>query len=280
MDPDARSRPPIDRDRLVGLLDGTGIDVEVLEQAGSTNAVAAERVRAGVADHRTVVLAEHQTAGRGRLDRGWETPARSALTFSTVLRPDVSPQRWPWLPLLVGYAVHRALAEHGVPSALKWPNDVLVDPSAPSPGTPGKVAGILVERVEGRTGPVAVAGIGLNVTTTADELPVATATSLLAATERAPDRTDLLATLLRTLVATHDDWRTSEEEWLRTAYQAACDTVGRDVRVELPGGEPLRGRALAIDHEGRLVVQGPEGPVRLSVGDVVHVRPSATQPPW
>ncbi len=266
MDDAPRSRPPIDRARLARLLEGTGTDVAVLEEAGSTNAVAADRVRAGEGRHGSVVLAEHQTAGRGRLDRVWETPARSALTFSMVLQPDVTPQRWPWLPLLVGYAAHRALAHHGVVSALKWPNDVLVDDR--------KLAGILVERVEGPGGPVAVAGLGLNVSTTAGELPVRTATSVHEATGRPVDRTDLLAALVREVVGQLEDWRASDGTALHAAYVRACGTIGRDVRVELPSGDPLVGRAVGVDDQGRLLVDGPGGQVALSVGDVVHVRPS------
>lgn len=264
MDDARRSRPPIDRARLARLLEGTGTDVLVLEEAGSTNAVAADRVRAGEARRGSVVLAEHQTAGRGRLDRAWETPARSALTFSVVLQPDVDPQRWPWLPLLVGYAVHRALARHGVVSALKWPNDVLVGDR--------KVAGILVERVEGPGGPVAVAGVGLNVSTTVEELPVPTATSVQEATGRPVDRTDLLAALVREVVDTLEDWRGSDGTALHAAYAGACGTIGRDVRVELPSGDPVVGRAAGVDDQGRLLVDAPGGPVALSVGDVVHVR--------
>lgn len=267
MDDTRRSRPPIDRARLARLLEGSGTDVVVLEEAGSTNAVAADRVRTGRAGHGSVVVAEHQTAGRGRLDRAWETPARSALTLSVVLQPDVAPQRWPWLPLLVGYAAHRALARHGVVSALKWPNDVLVDDR--------KVAGILVERVEGPEGPVAVAGLGLNVSTTADELPVPTATSVQEATGRPVDRTDLLAALVREVVGGLEDWRGSDGAALHAAYADACSTIGRDVRVEVPSGAPLRGRAAGVDDQGRLLVDGAGGRVALSVGDVVHVRPGA-----
>ena len=178
-------RPPLDVDRLVA---GSPWPVEVLDQAGSTNALLAERARAG-ADPQALV-AEHQTAGRGRLDRTWETPPRAALTFSVLLRPAVEADRWPWLPLLVGYAVRETLPA-SAEASLKWPNDVLIGDR--------KVAGILVERVESRSGPAAVVGIGLNVSTTPAELPVPTATSLAIELGAEPDRTDLLLGLLNEL---------------------------------------------------------------------------------
>jgi BirA family biotin operon repressor/biotin-[acetyl-CoA-carboxylase] ligase len=257
--------------------------VEVLEEATSTNAVAAERARAGAPEGRLVV-AEHQTAGRGRLDRTWETPARSGLTFSLVLRPRVAPGDWPWLPLLTGHTIAKTLRAEGWAAGVKWPNDVLVedrsDPAAPA----RKVAGILLERVETPTGPAAVVGVGLNVSLTAEELPVATATSLAleprdaGAGPAVPDRTDLLIALAAGLREAYDAWQAggpAATSRLRSSYAAACLTVGRDVRVELPAAEPLVGRATGVDGSGRLLVAGPRGEVAVSAGDVVHVRPAA-----
>src|SRR5690348_3280218 len=114
-------RPPLDPGRL-GV--PAGWRVEVVEATPSTNADLSERARAGE-EPGLVLVTEHQTAGRGRLDRVWETPARSSLTFSVLLRPDVPPTSWSWLPLLTGYAVQAALADRLPDIALKWPNDVL-----------------------------------------------------------------------------------------------------------------------------------------------------------
>jgi BirA family transcriptional regulator, biotin operon repressor / biotin---[acetyl-CoA-carboxylase] ligase len=257
----ADPRPPLDPERLSAL--GRGLHVEILEAAASTNAVVAERARAG-ARHGLVVVAEHQTAGRGRLDRSWLTPARSSLTFTVLLHPRVPAAEWPWLPLLAGHAVVIALREAEVPAGVKWPNDVLIGER--------KVAGILVERVETADGPVAVLGIGLNVSTAADELPVDTATSLALATGSAPDRTELLVRLLGRLVDEYDAWQAGgpgRTAALRAAYTRACVTLGREVRVELPGGESRTGVAREIDEGGRLVV----GDLVVGAGDVVHVRP-------
>jgi BirA family transcriptional regulator, biotin operon repressor / biotin---[acetyl-CoA-carboxylase] ligase len=247
-----------------------GLRVEVVDSSPSTNVDVAARAVAGEPEG-LVLVTEHQTAGRGRLDRVWTTPPRACLTFSVLLRPDVPAVHWPWLPLLAGYAVWSGLREHTDGAGLKWPNDVLLDER--------KVAGILVERRETPTGPVAVVGIGLNVSLTADELPVPHATSLLLADGAAPDREDLLGGILRAMVAAYDEWRREPGgSRLRAAYDAACVTLGRRVRVELPSAPPLVGTAVDVDRQGRLVVDADDGGGRTAVGagDVVHVRAAAT----
>jgi BirA family biotin operon repressor/biotin-[acetyl-CoA-carboxylase] ligase len=237
--------------------------VSVLDEAPSTNAVVTERARQG-ADEGLVVVAEHQTAGRGRLDRSWVTPARSALTFSVLLRPRVEPARWPWLPLLTGVAVQGAV---GTGTTLKWPNDVLLGER--------KLGGILVERVDTPAGPAAVVGVGLNVSTTPDELPVPTATSLaIAGHDR--DRTDLLVEVLAELDRVYAVWAASpgEDALLQASYTRRCATIGQLVRVDLPAGETLTGTAVDVDVAGRLVVRSGAETVVVGAGDVIHVRPA------
>lgn len=240
------------------------LGVEVVDEAGSTNALVADRARAGAAAG-LVVVTEHQTAGRGRLDRVWETPPRAALTFSVLLRPDRPAGDWPWLPLLAGVAVVGALRDHGVPAALKWPNDVLV-----GAGTAGKAAGILAERVDTPQGAAAVVGIGLNVSSTAEELPVESATSIRLATGLLPDRTELLTSVLSGLRQQYDAWDRGGGAAVRPAYVGMCSTLGRWVRVQLPDGATLTGGATDVDEAGRLVVDGTP----VAAGDVVHVRPA------
>lgn len=243
-------------------------DVVLLGESPSTNAEAARRARAGAGEG-LVVVADHQTAGRGRLDRTWVTPARAALTFSVVLAPDVPTARWPWLPLLTGVAVVEGVRRSlGTACSLKWPNDVMVDGL--------KVAGILVERVETDHGAVAVAGVGLNVTQTPEELPVGTATSLAVATGTEPDRGALLGHVLAALGDGYDAWRSTggDPSALRSTYLQVCSTVGTQVRVQLPGGGALEGTATGVDPEGRLEVLDAAGRrTVLGAGDVVHVRP-------
>jgi BirA family biotin operon repressor/biotin-[acetyl-CoA-carboxylase] ligase len=233
--------------------------VTLLPSAASSNALAAARP----ADRRVVVV-DHQTAGRGRLDRAWVTPAGTALTFSAVVDPDLPDARWPLLPLAAGVAVAAAVGRAGVEASLKWPNDVLVGER--------KLAGILVERVEPPAGaPLAVVGIGINTALTEAELPVGTATSL--AIVGAPvGRATLLGWVLAGLDAALADLRTGPERFLG-GYREACGTLGRVVDVQLPGGSRLRGLAGTVDDTGRLVVQPADGPaVAVGAGDVVHVR--------
>lgn len=267
----ASGRPPLDAGAVTGALAGTRWRPEVLAASPSTNAVVAARLRDGEPEG-LVVVADHQTAGRGRLDRSWVTPAGAALTFSVLLRPDAVPvARWPWLPLLTGVAVAEGVRRTvGLDVALKWPNDVVAGES--------KVSGILVERVEGPGGAGAVVGVGLNVSQAADELPVETATSLELASAAPVDRVPLLAGVLGALADRYDAWSRAGggsdlgTDDLHPAYTALCDTIGRPVRVQLPGGETVTGEAVGVDREGRLLVSTSRGVRALGAGDVVHVR--------
>jgi BirA family transcriptional regulator, biotin operon repressor / biotin---[acetyl-CoA-carboxylase] ligase len=257
------SRLPLDPSRVAV----AGWRLEVLGESPSTNAHVAARALAGEPPG-LVVAAEHQTAGRGRLDRSWVTPPRAALTFSLLLAPDGVPlARWPWLPLLSGLAVVDGVRRAaGLDASLKWPNDVLV--------AEGKVAGILVERVEGPHGPVAVVGVGLNVSSTREELPVATATSLALAGSGSLDRSALLAAVLHAYSRRYDGWLAAGGTGLRASYVEACTTLGRRVRVELPSGGTLHGRAVGVDQDGRLQVHDGSQMHVLGAADVIHVRPA------
>ena len=241
-------------------------------ETGSTNADLLAEARAGAAEG-LVLVAETQTAGRGRLGRSWSSPPRAALAFSVLLRPvAVPPAARAWLPLLTGIAVAAALrAEAGVTATLKWPNDVLVDGR--------KIAGILAEA----HGDAIVAGVGLNVTLTRAELPVPTATSLLLEDAACLDRERLLAAMLTELASRYTAWAAGPDAAaLRAEYLRWCVTVGREVRVELPG----RGRAHRHGHRrGRDGRGWPSGPARAPRWSAratsctsADARPSVTAP--
>lgn len=241
------------------------VDVDTSAATGSTNADVASLARAG-APEGTVRTTDHQVSGRGRLARSWTSPPGAGLAVSVLLRPSGVPRdRWTWVPLLTGLVVAQTVAEVGVGAALKWPNDVLVSER--------KIAGILVEAVGAGAPDALVVGIGLNVTNTVDEVPPG-GTSLALLGASALDRELILADLLRNLADAYVDWcnAAGDSADLRVAYAACCTTIGREVRVELPGGRAVHGRARAIDVDGRLVVKTTGGEIALGAGDVIQVR--------
>ncbi|MFF8941100.1 biotin--[acetyl-CoA-carboxylase] ligase [Streptomyces sp. NPDC014864] len=249
-------------------------EVEVVPRTGSTNSDLVARAAGGDLAEGAVLVAEEQTAGRGRLDRQWTAPPRSGLFFSVLLRPAGVPlARWGWLPLLTGVAVATGLARAAdVDTALKWPNDVLVTVD----GEERKAGGILAERAAGEA---VVVGVGINVTLRKDELPVPQAGSLALAGALSTDRDPLLRAVLRSLEDWYGRWRAADGDpgasGLLEAYAANCATLGRMVRAELPGDRTVVGEAVAVDGDGRLVLateKGVQEPV--GAGDIVHLRPA------
>ncbi len=248
-------------------------EVDVVQRTGSTNSDLVARAAEGRLREGVVLVAEEQTAARGRLDRQWVAPARSGLFFSVLLRPGdgVPMERWGWLPLLTGVAVATGLARAGgVDTALKWPNDVLVTVG----GEERKAGGILAEAA-GDGG--VVVGVGVNVSLRADELPVPTAGSLALAGAVSTDRDPLLRAVLRGLEDWYGRWRAAGGDagacGLQEAYAAGGATLGRVVRAELPGDRALVGEAVAVDGDGRLILAteaGVQEPV--GAGDIVHLR--------
>jgi BirA family transcriptional regulator, biotin operon repressor / biotin---[acetyl-CoA-carboxylase] ligase len=248
--------------------------VEVVQRSGSTSSdLVAAAGDVGAWPDRSVLVADHQTQGRGRAGRSWETPPGTALTFSVLVRPEVSTARFGWLPLLGGLAVLRALAAVGAEAALKWPNDVLL-PESDGPAVPGwgiwrKVAGVLGDLVPGG----AVIGIGVNVGQ--DRLPVPHATSLRRAGFDVP-RTELLAEVVGAFVELEERWRAADGDAVTAGLAAecarACVTIGSPVRVHRPDGI-LAGTAAGLSDDGALLVVDDTGHEHeVLAGDVEHLR--------
>ncbi|MGV9211283.1 biotin--[acetyl-CoA-carboxylase] ligase [Micromonospora sp. RB23] len=281
-------RPPLSAARLRRALvapNGPWTRLELYAETGSTNADVSDAAVAGEPEG-LVVVAERQTAGRGRRGRIWQSPPRAGIATSVLLRPgDAAPDRgwaavpppgYGWLPLLAGVALVEAVARLAeLDATLKWPNDLLIGDA--------KCAGVLAEAVPGRSAgqpPAIVLGIGLNVTLRADELPVnptgLPATSLQLAGAAATDRDPLLRALLRSLADWYDRWRTAggdaQASGLRDAYLASCATIGREVRVLLPNGETRTGTATGIDNDGQLQLTTPTETRAIAAGDVLHLR--------
>ena len=252
--------------------------LELVEETGSTNVDLAAAAREG-APEGTVLVAEHQSAGRGRLDRTWESPPRAGIAVSVLLRPGVASRDWPevprkrwgWLPLLTGVALAEAVNQTaGLAATLKWPNDLLVDGR--------KCGGILADATTTRSW----SGWG------------STSPSAKRSCRRirrggsAPPRwrwpgpptwtgSSCWSRCWREFEAWYRRWRTAggdaEGCGLRAAYLRGCDTVGRRVRALLPGGGELTGTAIMVDTDGRLVVRRRDGDTRaIASGDILHVR--------
>lgn len=273
---------------------GRFTDIRRREETSSTNAEVLELARVG-APEGLVVVADHQTAGRGRRGRLWIAPPGSALLASVLLRPRLPAVDAHLVALAAALAASDACFEvASVRPALKWPNDlVLEDPVNEDPvnedplkegesgfgrgfmaggGATGKLAGILAQSlVEGDVLRSVVVGLGCNVTAAAATLPGAVC--LEAAAGRPVDRNALLGAWLGHL----DRWYASAlvgEGGRRTvleAYRRRCSTLGRRVRVELADGA-VEGRAVDVADDGRLVVEDANGRREISAGDVVHLR--------
>ncbi len=247
----------------------------------STNRYLLDQARAG-APEGVVVVAGHQTAGRGRLGRSWTAPAGSSLLMSVLLRPTLPPARLHLVTAAMALAASDACeALSRVRPALKWPNDLIIRDLVGDPAVgERKLAGVLAEADL----PAVVAGLGLNLTWAPSrsqndtgtmsvwrrEADVDGAVSLSDAAGRSVDAEALLDRLLVGLGALVVDWDTVS--W---RYRRECVTVGQRVRVtQGGGGETFTGTAVSIDDDGRLWVETGRGVRAISAADVTHLRPA------
>jgi len=264
----------IDAERLRRELMGSYAALEVVPTTGSTNADLRAAALGGAAD-RTVLIAEEQTAGVGRRARQWSSPKGSGIYLSVLLRPREVPfSALGSLSVVAGLAVRDVAARLGVDAVLKWPNDVLAGPSR------GKCAGILSDAVAGVEVSV-VLGIGVNVLPLGADVPAGPGglppTSLAEEGATSTDRTEIAAMLLTALAEREQRWRAAGGDLvladLISEYRRHCVTIGQDVKLLLPNGGELAGRAADIDARGQLLVDLPGGERRtILAGDVVHVR--------
>lgn len=244
-----------------------GHTIEVHDLIGSTNDRAWELLADEGGDG-AVVLAEEQSAGRGRRGREWLSPPGVNLTLSAAVRPDL-PARSAWqLGLATALATFGACREvaPGVGLGLKWPNDVVA-------GSGAKVAGLLLETIMlGDRLSGAVLGIGINVNWRPEEMPAEIAdraTSLLALTGAEVDRVVLLGRLLDRLDAELLALESGRTPLPR--YRSACITLGQEVSVEL-ASTTVAGRAVDLDETGSLLLDTPAGRLTLPTGEVVALR--------
>jgi BirA family biotin operon repressor/biotin-[acetyl-CoA-carboxylase] ligase len=247
--------------------------LDVVAETGSTNADLIARASGGEDIAGTVLITEHQTAGRGRNGRTWLAVPRALITMSMgIPTTDIPAAAWGWVPLVTGLAVVDAVAEvSGVRAGLKWPNDVLAGPEG------HKLAGILAEVAPPAS--VIVVGVGLNVSLRADELPdpaagslQATSLQMLGAGE--PDREALVGALLTQMARRIDGLRRAggADAALLEEYTARSLTIGSRVRATMPGDLEVVGEALGIDDQGRVRIDTGGDVVVVSAGDIVHLR--------
>jgi BirA family biotin operon repressor/biotin-[acetyl-CoA-carboxylase] ligase len=243
--------------------------VDVVAETGSTNADLIARAAAGEDIGGAVLVAEHQTAGRGRNGRTWSAVPGAQISMSVGVSADGIPSTsWGWIPLVAGLAVLDAVGPTGVEAGLKWPNDVLARPPAQ-----GKLAGILAE-VAAPT-PAVVIGIGLNVSLGSDDLPDPGATSLAILGGRPTDRGDLIVAVLEGLERRIAGLRSARgaDAALIAEYTAHSLTIGARVRAAMPGDREIVGDATNVDDQGRLCIDTGTETTVVSAGDIVHLRP-------
>ena len=231
--------------------------VSVVELTGSTQNDLLQLVESNNALDGQVIATEFQSDGRGRLDRTFEAPAQSALLFSFYIKPRNQRSEWGFIPLIAGLSLVRAITtiDTAMNVSLKWPNDLIINEK--------KCAGIIAQT----TNEGIVIGIGLNVSMTPNELPVSTATSLAIEGSTITDRNLLLSHLLNTFAELFEAWEEGSE--LLDEYASASSTIGKKVRIELPGGENLEATVARISHTGELVLDDGR---HVSAGDVIHLR--------
>jgi BirA family biotin operon repressor/biotin-[acetyl-CoA-carboxylase] ligase len=242
---------------------GWAPSVRFFEEVDSTNRVATDWAAEG-APEGSLVVAEHQTAGRGRLDRKWFAPAGSSLLFSVILRPSIVVEDLGLLNLAAAASVCGAVAEEGLEPRVKWPNDVVLNGR--------KIAGILSEAsLELNRAISVILGVGLNVNVSESEFPEElrdTAGSVSLASGQTHDRVTLLTAFLRDFGRFYDGLPGRPPQWILNSYRPLCVTLGQKVRVELHDGS-LEGTAVDIHTSGGLILDSGE---IIRVGDVVHLR--------
>ena len=257
---------PLDADRLRPLLTTAlfGRVIEAFPTIGSTNDRARVAALAG-APEGLLVMADAQTAGRGRRGRTWLAPPGGAILASVLLRPMAPPAEAFATTMIFALAARAAARAWGVPATLKWPNDVLVGPR--------KLAGILAEA--GTTGErldYIVVGFGVNVAFDPAALGLeAVATSLAAeGGGAAPDRAAVLACILAEAEARYRIWQAGDDDAVWREWAAALTTPGKPVRVEVAPDQIVSGTALRVERDGALIVRTAEGSeTRVVAGTVL-----------
>ena len=247
-------RAPLDQSRITSALSRYW-RVSVVDLTASTQDDLVNKVNEGEAKSGDVIVANYQSAGRGRLDRTFLAPPSTALLFSLYLHPQRLRDDWGFIPLLAGYSIADTLRKISADVSIKWPNDLLIDEL--------KVGGI----ISTAAGSGVIIGIGINVSSTVTELPVETATSLSLAGVDKLDRSFLLPLLLNAFEKDFTAW--DQGESFLEKYSRLSATQGQEITIVGPSESTIRSRAKSFDEQGRLLLEDGQA---VTVGDVVHLR--------
>lgn len=242
----------LNADAIAGALESSYWRVSVVEEIDSTqNYLRTSNPKSG-----DLITAEYQSAGRGRLDRKFDAEKSSALLFSFYFEPENEVKNLGYLTLLVGASVTATLNEitNNNNFKCKWPNDVLFNQK--------KVAGLLAEK----TSSGVIVGVGINVSTSREALPVEHATSIFLATDIQINRNELLVKILHNLENDLLDWQSGKD--LTAKYRSLSATIGSQVRIALPDGSSVEAKAVDIDETGSLHLDNGQ---LITVGDVIHL---------
>lgn len=235
------------------------------ESLPSTNTEMARLASEGAAEG-VAIVADEQTAGRGRLQRAWSSPKGAGLYFSILLRPTFTQDRWPLITFVAALAAGDALHEASdVQTDIKWPNDILSGER--------KICGILAEAIETPTGRAVIVGIGINLTAAA--YPVEhVATSVAEASGREPERESMLSALLRALARWYSllSEANGHEKIVAAWSSRSTYATGKVVQV-LSGDEVWQGTTCGIESDGALRLETANGEIKLvRAGDVFSLR--------
>lgn len=249
-----------------------GQSIHIVTETPSTNTLAMTLAESGE-PHGTVILAEHQTAGKGRLGRIWASPPNKNIYCSIILREPRLQKHLTWIPLATGLALSEAIQKtQTIIPSLKWPNDILVRNK--------KLGGILCESTSrGQSSSVLIVGFGVNVNAEPEDFPVdiqAASTSILQESGQLCHRNTLIASMFNHLGKWYDQLASDNIEVVKATYSAACSTLGMDVRCTLNESREIHGHATAIGNDGSLQVipfeQRAKQTIEIHSADVTHVR--------
>ena len=236
--------------------------IEWMAQTGSTNADLMARAKAGQPGS-IVLVADHQSAGRGRLRREWQSPPGANLLVSILVHPRGPVSAWPRVSSALALAAVDSCRSVGVEAAIKWPNDLLVGEH--------KVSGMLAEALPAAS--ALVLGIGINVAWPTERHDQLRATSLAAESAQTVERVAVLGELLAGFESQLDRLG-RDPSAVVDEYEALCSTLGQEVRISLLDGAVLQGVAVGLGGDGSLVVETANGTQTVAVGDVEHLRPA------